>query len=338
MIRTHVFKQDGSVMEVSKDKIAKYLKDKTSTVWIDVQQPTEEDYQFILKDTFSFHQLSIEDCKIPMELPKIDVFDEYVFIVFHNVSSEAETGYFKKAEVDFFLGENYLVSFHLHRSKTIEYLIEKIASGKRPFKRGGKKPVPKTADFLLYQILDNFVDRYFPLIDVWDEELEDIELKIISNKNNNLLLNKLLSIKRELLNMRQSIVPQRDVLKKMSSIDFPFIRKRTVFYFKDLYDHIMLVYTELEILRDLINNAFEAHTSMVNNQMTTISNQINQVMQKLTIMSAIFLPLTFITGLYGMNFIHLPGSESQYGFAMVICASLLISGTMLFYFRKNNWL
>jgi magnesium transporter len=335
MITTNVFLQDGKVIRVKPEEIAKYLKNKKNTLWVDLEQPTEREYDLILEKTFNFHPLSIADCKRPIDLPKIDVFDHHVFLVFHNASSTAEKGYFKKREVDFFLGENYLVSVHLHKSKTIDFMMEKVSGRNKNGKKG--KYTHKTSDFLLYEMMDNFIDRYFPLLDTWDEELEDLELAIVKNKAPQKLLNKMMSIKREVLNMRKSIIPQRDVLNKISRQDFPFIRPKTTIYFKDAYDHIMLVYTELEIQRDLLNSAFEAQMSAMSNQMNTTSNKINQVMQKLTVITTIFMPLTFITGLYGMNFEHMPGTSAWYGFFIVIGISIIITAVMLMFFRKNKW-
>jgi magnesium transporter len=339
LITVCLFRPNGKVEKIKPEEIKKYVKSKKNTLWVDLEQPTEEDYNFILKETFNFHLLSIEDCKRPLELPKVDVFDEHLFIVFHNVSSESQKGYFKKSEVDFFLGENFVVSVHLHKSKTIEYLIDRLFDTRTTSKKKKKKKlVQRTSDFVLYEILDNFIDRYFPLIDTWEEEIEDLEISIMRNRAPRHLLNRLLSIKRELLNMRKSIVPQREVIKKLVSVDFPFIRRKSSFYFKDVYDHISRVYSELEIQRDMINSAFEAHSSMVSNQVNSISNQTNKVMQKLTIMTAIFMPLTFITGLYGMNFEFLPGAHHPVGFFIVLFLSALTSLIMIHYFKKYKWL
>ena len=340
MITAYLFRQDGSTEKISQASIASAIKNKNNTVWVDIEQPSEQDYELILNQTFKFHPLSIEDCKRPLELPKVDVFDEHLFIVFHNVSSNAEKGYFKKSEVDFFLGDNFLVSVHLRKSKTIEYLQQMFTATMSVHARKKKnhKIIHRTADFILYEILDNFIDRYFPLLDDWEDEVEQLEMNIIRNKAPNHLLNRLLSIKRELLTMRKSIIPQREVIKKLFSLDFPFIHRKTSFYFKDVYDHIARVYSELEIQRDMINSAFEAHTSVISKEMNIISTRINKVMQKLTVMTAIFLPVTFLTGLFGMNFAHIPGSNSVYGFYILVVLIIAIAIGMLVYFKKNDWL
>jgi magnesium transporter len=346
MIRICVFNKEKVIKDVDASELKKHLRKKGSTVWVDLESPSEEEYKLILEDTFNFHPLSIEDCKTPLDLPKVDVFPEYFFLVFHSVSVEAEKGYFKKWETDFFVGDNFIVSVHLHKSPSADALYGRVglngsfSKAKNKKVKAGTKmtKIISSPDFVMYHILDHSVERYFPLLDTWDDYVEEIEMQILRNKPSKHIINKMISVKREMLDMRKSIIPQRDVINKMTKASFPFIKPKTAVYLRDVFDRIMLVYTELEIQRDLINSALDAHMSIISNQMNQLSNKMNEVMKKLTIIATIFMPLTFLTGLYGMNFEHLPGAAKPYGFFMFVIVCLAVLVLMMFYFRKKKWL
>lgn len=329
MIRIYVIKNSKVLKNLPASELRKYLRDKKAVVWVDMESPTEEEYKLILEDTFHFHPLSIEDCKTPLDLPKIDVFDEYIFFVFHSLAKESERGYFKKREIDFFLGSNFLVSVHVHSSRSADNLVRRMESA---------KVMKKTADFLMYEFVDYLVDLYFPLLDMWDDYIEGLESKIIVNNPPKNIVNRLVSIKREILSTRKSILPQRDVIMKIVKIDMPFIKPKTKIYFKDVYDHIMLVYTEIEIQRDILNSAFEAYVSLVSNQTNVLSVRMNEIMQKLTVIATIFMPLTFVASLYGMNFKYIPLSEWRYGFEATIAVCLILGIMLYFYFKKKKWM
>jgi len=329
MIRAYVIKNGKVLKDVPVLELKKYLRDKKNVVWVDMETPTDEEYKLVLEDTFSFHPLSIEDCKTPLDLPKVDVFEEYLFFVFHSLAKESEKGYFKKREIDFFLGINFLVSVHVHNSRSADNLAKKMDTS---------KIVKKTADFLMYEFIDYLVDLYFPLLDTWDDYIENIESKIIVSTPPKNIVNRMVSIKREILSARKSIIPQRDVISKMVRIDIPFVRPKTKVYFKDVYDHIMLVYTELEIQRDILNSAFEAYVSLVSNQTNVISMKMNEIMQKLTVIATIFMPLTFVASVYGMNFKYIPLAEWRYGFEATIVVCVILGVILYFYFKKKKWM
>ncbi len=309
MIRSFVCKDHRILRDVPLKQIKKHLKNKKTTVWIDLEKPTDSEYKF-LEQIFDFHALSIEDCKKSLELPKVDIFEDYIFVVLHSVSPKLEKGHPKRGEVDFFLGKNYLISVHTFKSPSVEHLVEKLENN--------KKGTTKTADFFMYEIIDYAIDLYFPLLDNWEDYIEDLESSIISHKPSKNSLKKIMRIKGEVLHLRKSIAPQRDVINKLTRRDFPFIHPLTSIYFRDVYDHIMRVYTELETQRDLINNAFEAYMSVLSNQMNVISNKMNQVMHKLTIIATVFMPLTFIAGIYGMNFRYMPELYWPYGYYIIL--------------------
>ncbi|MBN2459131.1 magnesium/cobalt transporter CorA [Candidatus Woesearchaeota archaeon] len=329
MIRTLVLKGNKLIDGASLKQIKKYLKDNKATIWVDLENATDEEFSLMQK-SFDFHPLAIEDAKKSIELPKIDVFDRYIYVVLHSVASETPSIYFKKTEIDFFLGNNFLVTFHTHPSPSIEHLVNKL--------RRNHSINIKTPDFLMYQIIDYFVDLYFPLLDYWEDYVENLETLIISHKNSKKVLKDILKVKREVINLKKSITPQRDVINKLARRDFPYIRKLTSVYFRDVYDHILRVHTEIETEKDLINTAFEAYMSTISNRMATISNKMNQVMQKLTVVATIFMPLTFLTGVYGTNFHYFPEITWKYGYLFFWIAVIIISVLMYLFFRKKKWM
>ena len=293
-----------------------------------MEKPTEADYK-ILEKNFSFHPLSLEDCRKSIELPKIDTFENYLFIVLYSAPGISESIKFEKREIDFFVGKNSLVTIHKFKSEAIDYQIEKIENN--------KNGMTITADFLMYEIIDYFVDLHFPVLDKWEDFIEELEEDIIQNKHKKDALKQIMRIKKELLRLRKSIAPQIDVINKFTKKDFPFIKPRTSMYFKDVYDHLMRIYSEIETQRDLLKNVFDSHTIIISKQMTETSNKMNQVMQKLTIIATIFMPLTFITGVYGMNFKNMPELYWKYGYFLILAIMIGVGVMMYVFFRKRKW-
>ena len=328
MIRSFVFKGRRLLKNVSKKQLMKSLKDKKATVWVDVQKATEDDYKF-LHQAFGFHPLSIDDCRKAIELPKVDIYENYLFIVLHTPPSEFEKIEFTNREVDFFLGDNFLVSIHKYKSAGVERLIEKFSAD--------KKGAPERPDFIMYHILDSEVDIYFPMLDKWEDSIEKLEEEIIEHKHPRNTLKQIMGIKKELLKLRRSISPQIDVVNHFTKKDFPFIQPKTSLYFKDVHDHLMRIYSELETQRDLLKNAFDAHNSVISKQMTESSTKMNQVMQKLTIIATIFMPLTFITGVYGMNFRNMPELYWRYGYFIILGIMIVVGIIMYAFFRRKKW-
>ena len=327
MIRTFIIQNKKLTQQIPLNKIKSFLKKRDVTVWVDLEKPTPKDYD-ILREIFMFHPLAIEDCIKPINLPKVDIYEKYVFVVLHGAVSDFEKVDFKRREIDFFLGKNYLVTVHSYKSTGVDYVIEKMHNN---------KVIINKADFLMYEIIDVTVDQHFPLLDDWEDHIEELEEDIIKNKHKSDAPKKVLDIKKEILHLRKSISPQIDVINKFTKNDFPLISETTKIYFKDVHDHLMRIYAELETQRDLLKNALDAHTTLINKQRTADSHKMNQVMQKLTIIATIFMPLTFITGIYGMNFKYLPELYWRYGYYIIMLGMALIGVFMFWFFKKKDW-
>jgi magnesium transporter len=309
------------VMNLTTSKIKGFLKNPKNRMWMNIENPTEGDYH-VLSDVFGFHPLEIEDCRKRLELPKIDEFDDHIFLVFHRFSYDFQRHLMKLKEFDIFLNNHYIITFPNEPSDMIRDL----------FSRCEKEPalLARGTDFILHLIIDRVVDDYFPILDHWDDEMEKLESDVVTGRIRN-AMNDMLKLKRDIRKFRKSMGPQRDVLNKLSHYDLPFISPKAHIYFRDVYDHVMRAYSVVEDQRDMITTIFEAYLS-------TVSNKLNEIMKTLTIIATIFIPLTFIVGIYGMNFKNMPELSWPLGYYMVWAVLIFVSLVMLVYFRKKGWI
>lgn len=329
MIHSAVCSQYKVMKDLPLSQVKKYLKDKDAVVWIDLEKPVESEYVF-LEETFKFHKLVMEDCRKFIELPKVDFFEDYIFVVLHSISHDLKAKHPEKREIYFFLGKNFLVTVHRHSSSSVSHLFDKLE--KNP------EGINKKADFFMYEIVDYFVDSYFPLLNFWDEKIEELEDNIIAHKNLDSSLKEIMRIKRELLYLKKSIMPQRDVIGHLSRRDFPFIHPRTSVYFRDVSDHIMQVYSELEMQHQILGGDFEAYNSVLSNRLAIISNRMNEVMKRLTVIATIFMPITFIASIYGTNFKFMPELNWPYAYFAFWILILVVGVSMYWFFRKKHWM
>ena len=302
-------------------RLGKFLKNPKNLVWVNIENPTESDYN-ILREVFRLHPLEIDDCRKRLELPKIDEFADHIFIVFHRLSYDFQRHRLMLKELDMFLGRNYLITFPNEPSETIREMMGRCARDYSLLSKG--------ADFLLHSMIDRVVDDYFPILDHWDEEMERLESDVVEGNIKN-TMKEMLKIKRDIRNFRKSMGPQRDVLNKLSHRDLPFISEKANIYFRDAYDHVMRAYSVAEDQRDTVTTIFEAYLSMV-------SNKLNEIMKTLTIIATIFIPLTFIVGIYGMNFHYMPELDWPHGYYVVWAVMITAIIIMLAYFRKKGWI
>ncbi|MBU4149918.1 MAG: magnesium/cobalt transporter CorA [Candidatus Omnitrophica bacterium] len=312
--------------DLNVDQIQRILQDKQGILWVDMRRPDEKELK-ILSDVFNFHPLAIDDCSHYTDLPKIDEFEDHVFIVIHSVLYDKESSEIKKPELDIFLSKNFVVTVHEEGLKTIDINLDKVRKNPHILSKG--------ADFLLYNIIDVSVDNYMPLLDYWDDKIEELEDEVLSGKIGD-VMPKIIDMKRNIIDLRRSITPQRDVINKLARRDSQLISAKNVIYFRDIYDHIARIHELLEADRDLIAGTFEIYLSAV-------SNRMNEIMKRLTIVATIFMPLTLIAGVYGMNFNpgashwNMPELNWAYGYVFVIGLMILITLGMMVYFKRKKW-
>jgi len=290
-------------------------------LWLDLEAPSHEEGQ-ILSKVFNFHPLAIEDCWHEPQAPKADDYGDYLFMVVHGVRYDAATDEFTTHELNIFLGPNYIVTFHSFHSRSVEAAQNYVRRNANVMARG--------MDFLLHQILDRLIDNYFPKLEILEDKIEELEAAVFSDPKPE-LLNTMFVLRHHVVHLKRVAAQEREVLAAVSRGAFPFVSERAQLYFKDVYDHIFRIVEIADNHRETINIIMQAYLSMV-------SNKLNNTMRVLTVIATMMLPLTVITGIYGMNFDHMPELRWHYGYYMVIFVMVCVAGGMIVYFRRRNWL
>jgi magnesium transporter len=308
----------------SAQKIKELLALTDGFLWVSLETATDTEINEILRDVFQFHPLAIEDCQSPgFQVAKIDDFSEYIFIITHALNFQAEDEDQTTRELDLFLGNNFVVTCYSDpQMPAIVKTWDQIQKDGRIARFG--------PDFLCHTILDNIVDEYLPILDTMESEVEWLEDSVIEKPTPE-TLHRLLRIKHQIMALRRIISPQREVMNRLSRDEFPgIIDAQSLIYFRDIYDHLVRFQDLADVLRDIVSGALDIY-------LNSTSLRLNEIMKALTIVSTVFLPLSFITGAFGMNFLHIPGASSQLGF-YITCALLIVLGAlMLFYFKKRRW-
>lgn len=289
-------------------------------VWVDITSPTEAD-RALLADTFHLHPLAIEDALSALQFPKIEVYDRYLYLVLHGVDAHAPGGRFGTRDIDFFLGPTWLLTMHDGQSRSIAHLCDLANQHEHVL---GEGPVA-----LLHRIVDTMVDNYAPEIDELERGITTLEEQAFEGQQD--IVRPLLALKRDLAFLRRVVIPQRDVVGRLARREFPVISNEMAYRFRDVYDHLVRISDEAMIFQDRVTGILDAHLSAV-------SNRLNAVMKVLTVMSTIFLPLTVLTGMWGMN-VPLPvfpgGEHAQFWWLLGMMAAVTVG--MLAYFRGRGW-
>ncbi|WP_077327927.1 magnesium/cobalt transporter CorA [Virgibacillus siamensis] len=291
-------------------------KQEFSWVWVDFEAPTDNEIA-LLESHFHFHPLAVEDCMHDLQRPKMDYYENHSFFVIHAVSKED----LSKREIDIFLEENRIVTFHKHSSGSINSVFSLLNRIKN------KKELDEY--FVFHQLLDNVVDKYFPIVyDIEDHinELEDNTNRLSMEQ----LLDQLFDRRGELLKLRQTVHPMRDLLYRvLNTHHLEGIHERRE-YFVDIHDHLIKVADMIASNREMTQDIRDSYLSLN-------SHQTNKTMQVLTVISVIFMPLTFIVGVYGMNFTYMPELDAKYGYFIVWIIMIAVSVSMFFWFKKKGW-
>jgi magnesium transporter len=325
MIRSFSFSQDQQkTYGLSLEEIARAFHSAEGLLWVVLDHPDQEELLTVLRDTFQFHPLSIEDCgNEGYQIPKVDDYDDYIFLVLHALLPQGQDLVdLEMRELDLYLGKNYVVSiFRSAEMPPVERVWNRLEKDDRLFKNG--------ADFLCHALLDALVDDYMPLIDSMDDEIEWLEDKVLEKPSPE-TLERILALKHATLSLRRVIGPQREIMNRLSRDDFELIAPKHRIYFRDIYDHLVRIQDLSESVRDIVSGTLDIYLSAT-------SNRLNEVMKALTIVSTIFLPLSFVAGVYGMNFRYFPEINWQYGYLFVWGIFVVIVAAMLIYFKRRGW-
>ena len=291
-------------------------------VWVDLDQPNSDEAR-VLSDVFHFHELAIEDAIAEIHHPKVETYGDYLYLVLHGIDFRAREHVFRTQDVDFFLGPQYLVTVHPGVSRSIGKVGEVCARNPRAMSEGPAA--------LMHRIVDTMVDNYRPEVDKLQQRLDRLEKEVLT-KPDPYLARSILDVKRDISSLRRVVLPQRDAVGRLARREFPQISEPLAYRFRDVHDHLVRLVDEAMYFQDRVTSLLEAHLS-------TVSNQLNQVMKVLTVIATIFMPLTVLTGMWGMN-IPLPalpgGGRMQ--FWDVLGVMLVITGVMLWFFRRRHWI
>jgi magnesium transporter len=299
------------------------LANQDGLLWLSLEKPSREEADQILSGIFNFHPLAIEDClNEGYQTPKIDDFSTYLFLVTHAMPVDGSHSLDKTLELNIFLGANFLVTCHkVEKMAPIDEVWQRINQDDRLIRNG--------SDFLCHAVLDHLVDEYFPLIDRMDDEIENLEDRVLQKPDPNILA-RILELKHDILFLRRMISPQREVMNRISRDDFPMIDAQSRIYYRDIYDHLVRIQDLIESLRDIISGVLDIY-------LNSTSLRLNEIMKALTIVSTIFLPLSFIAGIYGMNFQFMPEIYWRFGYLFVWIIFVAVFSGMLIFFKRRNW-
>jgi magnesium transporter len=292
------------------------------SVWVDLDRPTPEEAR-VLTDVFHFHDLAVEDALSESHHPKIESYGEYLYLILHGIDFSASEHCFTTKDIDFFLGPSYLVTVHPGVSRSIGKIVNVCTRNDRILGEG--------PGALLYRIVDTMVDNYRPEIDKLEQRLDAIEEEVLQQANAE-LSRQILNFKKDVGSLRQVVLPQRDAVARLARREFALIDEQLAYRFRDVHDHLVRLSDEAMFFQDRITSILDVHFAAV-------SNQLNQVMKVLTIIATLFMPLTVLTGMYGMNvpLPHLPGGEhAQFWWVCIIMFTM--SGGMLLFFRRRGWI
>ena len=297
--------------------------DEQSITWININGLNHVDQIEKLGQHFELHPLIIEDIASTNQRPKVDEYEKYQFVVLKMLYFDEEQN-LKIEHISFVLGRNYVLSFQESEGDVFDPIRERLRTGKGRARNLG-------ADYLLYILMDAIVDNYFSLIETIGEKIEVLEDKLFEKHTDNNITNDVQNLKREILKIRRAVYPLREVVNKLEKSENSFIHEKTQKYLRDLYDHIIQVSESIDIYREMIWGLMDLY-------MSNISNKMNEVMKVLTIMASIFIPLTFLAGIYGMNFENIPELKFKYGYFMLLGVMVVVFVGMIYYFKKKKWL
>ncbi|MFH1791821.1 MAG: magnesium/cobalt transporter CorA [Candidatus Omnitrophota bacterium] len=298
------------------------LEEADTAVWIDIEGPTQDDMRF-LESLFHFHPLAIEDCMADIQRPKIDRYEDYLFIVLHAATLAPHKDKASSRELDVFLSRKFIVTVHVRPVRSITTARERYVKNPQFVSKGPAQ--------LFYNITDAMVDNYTPILDKLDTDIEDME-RLMFKSHTSESITKILSLTEIVLTLRRFIGPQREIINHIARGDYPNVFSRDLcVYFRDTNDILARISDTLDSYRDALTSLLDGYTSVA-------STRLNEIMKVLTVIATIMMPLTLITGIYGMNFRMMPELQWEYGYFVTIGSMILIAFGMLGYFKHKKWL
>lgn len=293
-----------------------------SVIWINVGGVHQVEVVETLGKQFSLHPLMLEDVANTDQRPKLDDYETYFFLVMKMLSL-TNRNEIAVEQVSLVLGRNYVLSFQENGTDVFQPVRERLRGGKGRLRQSG-------ADYLLYALVDAIVDQYFAVLESLGEKIEALQQTVVDDPRPE-TLNDIHALKRQLLFLRRAVWPLRDVMNNLSRSNCPFLQEPTKVFFRDVYDHVVQIVDTIETLREMVSASLDIYLS-------SVSYRLNAVMRVLTVITTIFMPLSFIASIYGMNFEHMPELQSRWGYPLVLAVMTAVGVGMLLLFKKKRWL
>ncbi len=321
MIRSYLYNPDGTIeCGLASDRFRKALTNEHSLLWVDIENPEDAEIELLL-EVFELHPLTVEDCIMPNVHPKIEEFEQYLFMVLHGLTRI--DGQLKAVELDVCLGKNFLITVRTGRIKSIDDDCARVERKSPIFQRG--------ADFLFYAITDSLIDSYFPIIDEVEARVDELETKLLSDSTKQMVQD-LLAVYGELMILRRALTPHRDILGRLNRADLPqFIKPANAIYFRDIYDHVLRMSELVDSSREVTTMAIEAYSTIVSNRQT-------EIMKTMTAFATLALPLLIVTGIFGMNFGENPWLGPRWVYNALGVLFVASIPVMLWFFKRFRWL
>ena len=299
------------------------FKDKPTVTWINIDGIHQVDIIEAIGKHFGVHPLVLEDIVNTGQRPKMEDFGNYLFVVLKMIYYDEKEDEIKTEQVSLLISQNFVISFQEREGDVFNSIRERIRGSKGRIRKMG-------ADYLAYALMDSVVDNYFVIIEKVGEKLEGMEEELVKNTTPE-TLQAIHSLKRNMIFLRKSVWPLREVIGGLERGESKLVQESTQIYFRDVYDHTIQVMDAIETSRDMLSGMLDIYLS-------SVSNRMNEVMKVLTIIATIFIPLTFIAGIYGMNFQNMPELGWRWGYFAVLLVMVAIGISMLGYFRRKKWL
>lgn len=332
MIRSFAFTTQGRLhtQNIEMFLMPTLLADTNLFLWVDLENPTPEESVAVLERVFHFHPLSIEDCVTVSPSPKVeeyqpkegDLFSPYLFMVIHAVDYSRKDGVFATSELNFFLGKNFLVTFHDVSLKSIQITAERCTKG--------VGHIARAPDRVAYTLLDGIVENYKPALEELSLEIAEMETQVIAEPTRE-VLNKILQVKKEVLHLHQIIGPQREVLGRFAAGEFKLIRPHLVPYYRDVYDRLFQIGALATSYADSLTGILHVYLSMS-------SNQTSEVVKALTMITVITTPIMVVGSWYGMNFPNMPEIHTPYGYLWAIALTVVATAGTVWWCKRKGWI
>ena len=325
IVVTHITYDAGGVVGPTRVPAADVKPTTTSggVSWFTIDGVHDTEVLRRIGENFQLHPLVVEDIANTAQRPKIEDFDSYIFVAMKMITFDNETKELVAEHVSIIFGEGFVLAFLEDEGDVFEPIRARIQAGKGKIRRFG-------ADYLAYALMDAVIDNYFEVLEDIGEQIEEVEDEVVHAPSAK-TLHTVHSLKRELIFLRRAVWPMRETANSLLRDESHLVSPETRIYLRDLYDHTVHVIDTVETLRDIVAGMLDVYLS-------SVSNKLNQVMKVLTVMSSVFIPLTFVAGVYGMNFQYMPELQWRYGYPAVMGCMALVAAGLLLVFRRRGWM